>query len=121
VRHGVKVVGGGLVPIINEKQEQAQAVILHLKTVDGTEHTVIPELLAKLSAFSAFRPRDGRLCLVLRNLALDWVRKVKLSWLHAALVVPSTVVLGASISPYEEEAVAYAASAVPGLLSSGCA
>jgi len=49
------------------------------------------------------------------------VRKVKLSWLHAALVVPSTVVLGASISPYEEEAVAYAASAVPGLLSSGCA
>lgn len=96
-------------------------VMLHVLTADGTEHSVIPELLAKLAAFSAFRPRDGKLCLTLRNLALDWVRAQKLSWLHAALAIPSSVVLGAAVTPFEDEAVAFAAQSVPGLLSSGCA
>jgi hypothetical protein len=56
------------------------------------------------------------LLLVLRNLALDWVRGNHLRWVDAVEGVAGTVMLGALVSPCEEQAVNLARMAAPGLL-----
>jgi hypothetical protein len=89
----------------------APVVFLHVKTIDGTEHTIFPELVCKLASFALFRPRNVALGLVLRNLALDWVRSRDLSWVAAAPGLPSSIVIGAKVSTYEDAATLYGTDA----------
>lgn len=105
MRDGVKLLGGGVTQTIGAGGAVGRQVFVHLRTVDGVDHTVYPQLVARLSSLATFRTRDWQTLMVLRNRALEWGREVGVQATDLAAALASSVVLGAVVSSAEIAAV----------------
>lgn len=102
-RGGVKFLGGGTVQIPVGEGETKE--LAYVNAVVGTTcFRLFPELLARLSAYATLRARDAALVGALRVRALDWCKKVGLSYEWVADTVGPSVAL--AYLPSEQEKVA---------------
>jgi hypothetical protein len=72
---------------------------------EGRRLRICPELLARLSTYAVFRPRNVELLMTLRSRALEWVKTVHLPYQDAALVLPGSVAFACCLSAQEAAAV----------------
>jgi len=77
-----------------------------LELADGSREVVFPELFFALASYAFLRERDALLVGSLRLRALDWCKKVGLSWADTWMAVSSAVPLAWRVSPRELQALA---------------
>jgi hypothetical protein len=71
---------------------------------EGRRLRICPELLARLSTYAVFRPRNLELLMTLRSRALEWVKTVQLPYQDAALVLPGSIAFACCLSAQEASA-----------------
>lgn len=100
------VFGGGRLQSERENDDgERESFVWANVDFNGRAMFVCPELLAKLQAYVAFRPRDYDLLLSLRTRAMEWCKGHHLGSVNTALLLPGTVACAMMLSQNEETAI----------------
>jgi hypothetical protein len=111
--NGARLLGGGVRSSVRpvrvegtDGEEVRTEAYFVLELADGSREVVFPELLFALASYAFLRERDALLVGSLRLRALDWCKKVGLSWADTWMAVSSAVHLAWRVSPRERQALA---------------
>jgi len=100
-----------------QDEDDGREVFLHVELKDGTCHTIFPSLVAELSSFAGFRPRNNATLMALRHRALEWCKKSQLRWIDFQQGFFSSVAIGLCTSSQERVATEFVGRREPSSLA----